>query len=48
MEIYLWAFVNFKQNNWAKFLFMAKFTYNNIKNASVSLTFFELNSNFHP
>ena len=34
IEAYLQAFVNYKQNDWAKLLPMAKFAYNNIKNAS--------------
>ena len=29
MEAYLQVFVNFKQNNWARLLLMAKFAYNN-------------------
>ena len=48
MEAYLWAFVNFKQNNWAKLLSMAKFAYNNAKNASTGYRLFELNCGYHP
>ena len=48
MEVYLRAFINFKQNNWARLLLMAKFTYNNAKNASTSHTLFELNCGYHP
>ena len=36
IEAYLRAFVNFKQNDWAKLLPMAKFVYNNAKNLSTS------------
>ena len=43
MEAYLRAFVNFKQNNWAKLLPMAEFAYNNTQNASIGHTPFELN-----
>ena len=43
IETYLRAFINFKQNDWARLLLMAKFVYNNVKNASISLTPFELN-----
>ena len=43
IKAYLWAFVNFKQNNWATFLLMAKFAYNNNKNVSTDHTFFKLN-----
>ena len=48
MEAYLRAFVNFEQNDWAKLLSMAEFTYNNAKNASTSHTPFELNYSYHP
>ena len=48
IEAYLQAFVNFKQNDWAKFLPMAKFAYNNAKNASTGYTPFELNYGYHP
>ena len=34
MEAYLRAFFNYKQNDWAKLLLMAEFTYNNAKNTS--------------
>ena len=48
MEAYLQAFVNFKQNDWARFLPMVKFAYNNAKNASTGYTPFELNCGYHP
>ena len=48
MEAYLWAFVNYKQNDWARLLPMAKFAYNNPKNTSTDYTLFKLNSGFHP
>ena len=48
MEAYLQAFVNFEQNDWARFLPMAEFAYNNAKNASTGHTPFELNCGFHP
>ena len=48
MEAYLRAFVNFKQNDWARLLSMAEFTYNNVKNASTNQTPFELNCGYHP
>ena len=47
MEAYLLAFVNFKQNDWARFLPMAKFAYNNAKNASTCHTPFKLNCGYH-
>ena len=48
IEAYLWAFVNFEQNDWARFLPMAKFAYNNTKNASTGHTPFELKWGYHP
>ncbi len=48
MEAYLRAFINFKQNNWAKLLPMAEFTYNNAKNTNTGHTSFKLNCGFHP
>ena len=48
MEANLRAFVNFEQNDWAKFLPMAEFAYNNTKNASTGHTSFELNCGYHP
>ena len=48
MEAYLWAFVNFEQNNWARLLLMAEFAYNNAKNASTGYMPFELNCGYHP
>lgn len=48
MEAYLRAFVNYEQNNWAKWLPMAEFAYNNAKNASTSHSSFKLNCDFHP
>ena len=44
----LLSFVNFEQNDWARLLLMAEFTYNNIKNASTGHTSFELNCGYHP
>ena len=48
MEAYHQAFVNFKQNNWARLLPMAELAYNNAKNASTGHTFFELNCSYYP
>ena len=48
MEAYLWFFVNFEQDNWVYFLLIAKFAYNNAKNASIDHLFFELNCRYHP
>ena len=48
MEAYLQAFINFEQNYWAKLLLVAKFAYNNTKNASTGYIFFKLNCGYYP
>ena len=48
IEAYLWAFVNFEQNDWTRLLPMAEFAYNNAKNASTGHMSFELNCGYHP
>ena len=48
MEAYLQAFVNFKQNDWAKLLPMAEFAQNNLKNSSTDHTPFELKLGYYP
>ncbi len=47
MEVYLRAFINWEQNNWAKLLLMAEFAYNNPKNTSIGHTPFKLNYGFY-
>lgn len=47
VKVYLWVFVNYKQNNRARLLPVAKLTYNNTKNASTSYTPFKLNCDFY-
>ncbi len=48
MKAYFQPFVNFEQNDWARLLLIAKFAYNNAKNASTGHTPFELNCSYHP
>lgn len=48
IEAYLQAFINFDQDNWVRFLPMAKFTYNNAKNVSTGHTLFKLNCGYYP
>lgn len=48
MKTNLRVFINFKLDHWAKFLKMAKFAYNNIKNTNTGYILFELNYNSHP
>ena len=47
IEAYLQAFINFEQNDWVRLLPIAKFAYNNVKNASTGYTPFELNCGYH-
>lgn len=47
IEEYFWAFINYKLNNWAKFLLIAKFIYNNTKNASIGYIFFKFNYSYY-
>ena len=46
MKQYFRVFVNFEQNDWVSLLFMTKFAYNNNKNASTNLSFFEIMTNY--
>ena len=47
MKAYLQAFINFEQNNWARFLPMAEFAHNNAKNASTGHIPFDFNCGYH-
>lgn len=47
MKTYFWDFVNFEQNDWARFLPMAEFAYNIAKNTSIGHTPFELNCGYY-
>ena len=47
MEVYFWAFVNFKQNDWIRLLPIVKFAYNNVKNMSTGHTLFKLNYGYN-
>ncbi len=48
MEVYLRAYVNWEQDDWARLLPIAEFAYNNAKNASTGHTSFELNCSYYP
>ena len=48
MEVYLRAFVNYKQINWAKLFLIVEFVKNNAKNISTSHMLFEVNYGYHP
>ena len=47
IKAYLCAFVNWEQNDWVRFLLMAKFAYNNSKNADMGHTPFKLNCSYY-
>ncbi len=47
VEMYLWHYVNTKQNNWVQLLPMAQFTYNNARNETTGKTPFEANYGYH-
>ena len=47
MEAYLGIFINYKQDNWTRFLPVAKFAYNNAKCASTGYPSFMLNYRYH-
>ena len=47
MKAYFRVLVQYKQDNWAKFLLIAEFTYNNVKNTSMTYTLFELNFEYY-
>lgn len=46
-KVYLWAFVNFKQNKLARFLLIAEFIYNNTKDIDIGQTHFQFNYGFY-
>lgn len=46
MEAYLQGYDNYKRENWARLLPMAKFAYNNKKNTNTGSTSFEYNCKF--
>ncbi len=48
IEAYLRAFVNWKQDDWAKLLPMAEFAHHIAKNTSTSHTPFELHCGYYP
>ena len=48
IEAYFSVFVNCEQNDWAQFLSMGEFAYNNSKNPSMGHTPFKLNCGYYP
>jgi hypothetical protein len=48
IETYLWSFINYRQNNWVKWLPMAEFHYNDKSHLATGQTLFFLNYGIHP
>src|SRR5258708_22957070 len=47
LEQYLQTYTNYKQDNWATLLLMAKFAYNNAMNAMTGVSPFFMNKGYH-
>lgn len=47
MDVYFGGFIDQKQNDWTRFLFITKSLYNNIKNAIIGHISFNLNYVFY-
>lgn len=47
MEAYFQILINFEEDDWAKFLLIAKFIYNNVKYASTGHMSFKLNYGYY-
>ena len=43
IEVFLWHYINYQQNNWIKWLVVAEFQYNNKKHIVTKRTSFKLN-----
>src|SRR5258708_13278873 len=48
LEQYLWAYMNYQQDNWAPLLPLAEFTYNNTTSATTGISLFFANKGYHP
>ena len=48
MEIFLWHYVNYQQDNWTDWLAAAEFQYNDKKHAAIGRIPFKLNFGRHP
>jgi len=48
IEMFLWYYVNYQQNNWTEWLAAVEFQYNNKRHAATGRTLFELNFGRHP
>ena len=48
IEAYLWVFMSHQQDNWANWLPLAEFAYNNKVHTATHWTLFELDTGQHP
>jgi len=48
IEMFLWYYVNYQQNNWTEWLAAVEFQYNNKRHAATGRTLFELKFGRHP
>src|SRR5260221_1527411 len=48
LEQYLWAYMNYQQDNWALLLPLAEFAYNNAMSATTGISPFFANKGYHP
>src|SRR5258708_4747128 len=48
IEVYLWVFVSHRQDDWADWLLLAEFAYNNKVHTATHQTLFELDTRQHP
>ena len=48
LEQYLCIYCSYQQDNWSQLLPLAEFAYNNVPNASTSITPFFANKGYHP
>ena len=48
LEQYLHIYCNYQQDNWAKLLPLAEFSYNNAPNATTGISLFFANKSYHP
>src|SRR5258708_20192919 len=48
LEQYLWAYMNYQQDNWALLLPLVEFTYNNAVSTTTGVSPFFVNKGYHP
>src|SRR6266404_1686717 len=48
LEQYLWAYMNYQQDDWSSLLPLAEFAYNNAMNEKTRVSLFFTNKGYHP